>query len=258
MSEISTEQLEARLFDAGKNLAYPSGPDIARKLSLSAARNIYRRQARRRLALAAMLILAVIAALAAVPPVRAAVLDFFQIGVVRIFRNEPTHQPQSLTPQPDPTLLPSLLDLDGRITLDQALSQTDLPVLTPSSPRNFGPPDFIFLQDMGGPVLILVWTYPQQPEKIELSLHILSAGTWGVEKFAPRIISETLVNQQSAVWAIGPYMLMLQKDKADVRRLVDGNVLIWAQNGITYRLETELPMAEAIKAAESLQPVTAP
>ena len=38
-----------------------------------------------------------------------------------------------------------------------------------------------------------------------------------------------------------------------LRRLVEGNVLLWEQDGVTYRLETELPLDEAIKVAESLE-----
>jgi hypothetical protein len=39
----------------------------------------------------------------------------------------------------------------------------------------------------------------------------------------------------------------------DLRRLIDGRVLIWEQGSITYRLETDLEMDEAVKIAESLK-----
>jgi hypothetical protein len=38
-------------------------------------------------------------------------------------------------------------------------------------------------------------------------------------------------------------------------RLVDGHVLIWADGDITYRLETNLLLEEAIRIAESLRPI---
>jgi hypothetical protein len=38
-------------------------------------------------------------------------------------------------------------------------------------------------------------------------------------------------------------------------RLIDGRVLVWTDGDITYRLETKLDLAEALKIAESLQPV---
>src|SRR5439155_26603592 len=42
------------------------------------------------------------------------------------------------------------------------------------------------------------------------------------------------------------------------RRLTDAGVLVWSEGGITYRLETMLPLPEAIKVAESLEvpPIT--
>jgi hypothetical protein len=39
----------------------------------------------------------------------------------------------------------------------------------------------------------------------------------------------------------------------DMRRLVEGNVLVWEQDGLTYRLETKLSLSEAVKIAESLK-----
>jgi hypothetical protein len=36
-------------------------------------------------------------------------------------------------------------------------------------------------------------------------------------------------------------------------RLIEGNVLLWTSQGITYRLETTRPRSEAVAIAESLQ-----
>jgi hypothetical protein len=41
-------------------------------------------------------------------------------------------------------------------------------------------------------------------------------------------------------------------------RLIDGNVLIWENNQITYRLETNLELDEAVRIAESLQTPSIP
>jgi len=40
-----------------------------------------------------------------------------------------------------------------------------------------------------------------------------------------------------------------------VSRLVNGHVLIWENGEVTYRLETDLSMEEAVKIAESLEPI---
>jgi hypothetical protein len=39
-----------------------------------------------------------------------------------------------------------------------------------------------------------------------------------------------------------------------LRYLVQGHVLIWAEGGLTYRLESGLLLEEALRIAESLQP----
>ncbi len=61
------------------------------------------------------------------------------------------------------------------------------------------------------------------------------------------------MNGHRAVWAIGPYPLVLRNKDIQLTRLVDGHVLIWAEGDITYRLETNLSLEEAIRVAESLQ-----
>jgi hypothetical protein len=41
----------------------------------------------------------------------------------------------------------------------------------------------------------------------------------------------------------------------DLRRLIAGHVLIWDENGVTYRLESNLDLSQAIEIAESLEPI---
>jgi hypothetical protein len=37
--------------------------------------------------------------------------------------------------------------------------------------------------------------------------------------------------------------------------MIEGHVLIWTEGEVTYRLETKLTLDEAIKVAESLEPI---
>jgi hypothetical protein len=74
----------------------------------------------------------------------------------------------------------------------------------------------------------------------------------------PAVIEETSVNGQHAIWATGPYPLMIQNGDFQFMRLIDGHVLIWAVDDVTYRLETGLPLGEALKIAESLAPISGP
>ena len=70
----------------------------------------------------------ILAVILAVPPVRAAVLDWIRIGAVRIFliQPSPTPVPTALpetpapTALPSPTPLPSVLDLSGETSLADA------------------------------------------------------------------------------------------------------------------------------------------
>ena len=86
-----------------------------------------------------------------------------------------------------------------------------------------------------------------------MSLHIIGPGSITLMKNQPQVIESTKVNGHEAVWAVGPYPIVMKNGDLDIRRMVDGNVLIWSEGEITYRLESDLPIDEAIKVAESLR-----
>lgn len=47
--------------------------------------------------------------------------------------------------------------------------------------------------------------------------------------------------------------MRLRNGNVDAWRLIEGHVLIWAVGSVTYRLETDVPLDEAVKTAESLE-----
>ena len=95
-----------------------------------------------------------------------------------------------------------------------------------------------------------------QPQSVELSLHFIPNESWAIKKMGPRVLQETMVNEYKAVWAVGPYPLFLfNRNEIEFTRLIEGNVLIWTDGNITYRLEINLTMEEAIEIAENLQPI---
>jgi hypothetical protein len=49
--------------------------------------------------------------------------------------------------------------------------------------------------------------------------------------------------------------LILPNGDIQFERLVSGHVLIWAGLDVTYRLETDLSLKEAVRIAESLEPI---
>lgn len=264
MSDQPNEQWEARLQGAAREFRYPPTPDIAvavrRRLTSAAQPTRFRP----RLAWAAIVAaLILLAGLMAVPQVRAAVIEFLRIGAIRIFLVEPTPTPTvpavaptstlpTATPRPSPTPLSSVLDLAGETNLADARAKAGFLIRLPTYPTDLGPPDRVFLQSLGGPVVVLVWLDPNRPDRVRLSLHELGPGTFG-EKVQPQVIQETTVHGERALWTEGPYMIQLKNGDYDVRRLVMGHVLIWTVGEVTLRLETDLSLEEAVRIAESLR-----
>jgi hypothetical protein len=189
--------------------------------------------------------------LLAVPRVRAEVLHFLRIGAIQINLDRG---------QPPPTVaLPALVipgapdaRLAGETTLDNARSALDFPIRLPTYPRDLGQPDHVYLQDLGGPLVVLVWVDKTDPSRARLSLHVLGPGVAAM-KGAPQTIARATVHGQPALWTEGPYMLMYVPQGYSMSWLIEGHVLLWEEDGLTYRLETDLSLEEARRIAESLK-----
>jgi len=268
MDELQQELFGKQLLSVSKGLDYPRTPDIA-GAEMTRLRGATRpRFISRRFVWSLTVILILFSSLMLIPPARAAIIEFIQIGVVRIFRAEPTPLvppnqeipltvvPVTATPVPtSQPLIPILENLAGEMTLEEAQKAVNYPILLPSYPPDLDKPDRIFVQDADGKMTVLVWVDPQHPDQVLMSLHFLPAGSWAIKKIEPTHIQETTVNSQRAIWAIGPYPLRLSNGDVDFVRLINGHVLIWEEGNITYRLETDLSLEEAVKIAESLQPI---
>jgi len=272
-------EFEKELQAIAKRMDYPRTPDIARSVMSRLSKSKHSRFSSRRLAWSLTIILVLLSSLMLIPTVRAAVIEFIQIGIVRIFP-----QPIELTPEvivtatpnsvtessatpgsvPSPTttptdipplLIPFLDQIAGETNLTDAQETAPYLILLPTYPADLGQPDHVYVQDAEGVMTILVWTDPQEPKHVTMSLHFIPAGHWAINKFGPVEIQETEVNGQKAIWAVGPYPMIMSDGRLRVERLINGHVLIWADEALTYRLETDLPLEEAIKVAESLKPI---
>lgn len=256
------DHFEMQLRGIAGEFRYPATPNLAASVrERLAARSARRPALRLGLAPIALLIVVLLAAaLLAVPSVRAAILEWLQIGGIRIWLVEPTPTP-TLEPSapgetPPPTATPRPVirapyrALAGLTTLEAARAAVYFPVLLPAYPPDLGPPDDVYLQDVGGPLIVLVWRDPADPERARLALHILGPGVVA-DKGEPVTIQEAAVSGHRALWTEGPYMLEYAYGH-DFKWLVEGHVLLWEQDGLTYRLETDLPLDEAIRIAESL------
>ena len=261
MSQQIPAEFEKQIQTIAGGFSYPPTPDIAAVVRQQSSRPTRPVIISRQLVWAALAVGLILAGLLAVPQVRAAVVEFLQLGSVRIFLTEPTPTPPppiknssapvTATPQGE-VIHTSLENLAGETTLAEAQAQVDFPIRLPAE---LGPPDKVYLQELGGSVVVLVWLDSWQPDRARLSLHYLGANTFA-QKMQPEIIEETAVHGQPALWTTGPYLLQfLQNNEViyDTRRLIEGHVLIWMEDGITYRLESDLSLNEAVEIAESLR-----
>jgi hypothetical protein len=275
----SMDSHENRLRAAAQGLPYPPTPDIARavlqrlaEVPTTTARHKPYAARRRFVLVAGTLILVLLAGLLAVPSVRAAVIEFLQVGVIRIIlpnptptltpttpsisSSAPTFMPTRL-PQPSPTpkYLIAINELQGETTLEAAMKKASFTLQLPTYPENLGEPQRVFVQDLGGTMVVMVWTAADNPENAALVLYQIAPESWAGEKSKPTSLEYTQVNGREAVWAEGPYVLYLTDGDLDLRRLIPGHTLIWEEGDITYRLESYLSLSQTIKIAESLNPI---
>jgi hypothetical protein len=251
---------QRRLHELAGQLTYPPTPDVT--ASVHAALGSHKRRTRsgrpaRILAWAALIVILLLGIFAAVPELRAAVLEALRIGAVRIFpfsEPEPTGTPG---PVPTATALASILDLPGETTLEAAQQQLNFRIRLPGYPPDLGAPDRVFLHGEPRSYLTLVWLQEGDAQAVDFSLSIID--WFGVaEKYYPWKEQPTVVNGRRAVWLTGVHELYQESDDRNApaslfRRLVQHNVLIWEADRLTYRLESDYPLDEAQRIAESLR-----
>jgi hypothetical protein len=253
---------EERLRAVARGFSYPRMPDVSHAVRLRVGKG--RGTATSLTVRVAALLLVLLVAALAVPQVRAKLVEFFQIGPVRILPSAPTETAESsvpslpvipLTATPvthHPDHIVSIAGLAGETTFAEAAEQVWFPIRTPAYPEDLGAPDRVFVQE-DGPTVILVWLDEADPQQVRLSLHQIGPSGFYIDKYQPRVVVETQVNGEYAIWAEGPYLVDITNGHEEFRRLVDGNALIWKNGVITYRLESDLPLAEALKIAESVE-----
>jgi hypothetical protein len=156
------------------------------------------------------------------------------------------------SPTGDSRLPPALDGLAGQATLDEAQTKVPFPIALPAYPAGLGPPDYVFVQAHAAPVLILAWSDPSAKGGVGLSLWTFLKGS-AIDKIAPETVEETTVDGQRALWTQGEHLLFMRNGDLDARPLVLGNTLIWERKDMTFRLETFLPLEEAVKVAESVR-----
>ncbi len=266
MNEHEIERFEDQVRAWARTFHYPPTPNLVARTSRPIQRSIRFAWTTPRLAWSLLAVLLVVClATLAVPAARATVFEIVRLGAVRILLGEPTPAPRASPTSPSLGAVPSVpdesaapfptaaaIDFAGETTLDSIRERVSFDIRLPTYPSDLGPPDRVFYQDWLGDIVLLVWTDPSDSRQAVLSLHILEQDVV-VEKSQPQLIESTEVNGQLAFWTTGPYQLVVGQGEFAGRRLIEGHVLIWTEDGLTYRLETDLPLEEAVRVAESLR-----
>lgn len=247
---------EVRLGEIAPHFSYPPTPDIAaherRRLlgERPATRRPYAVRPARLIAGAFAALLLLLAIGLIVPQTRAALLRIFDIGAVRILADEETTTPAA-------TPAHTLLDVAGATSLAEASTVVDFDIRLPTYPADLGPPDQVYVQKLAdtgldGPIAILVWLDPDRPGEAKLSLYQIPVPSYALKQASLESIRETEVDDQMAFWVRGPHRLKLQNGDYEEWLFVPGNVLLWSDGRMTYRLESGLSMEEAVRIGESL------
>lgn len=239
MTRTPEELVEAKVMDAARQTPYPPTPDIAAVVM----RRLEQRKPSGIITLArtaAVFILLLAALFVTVPEVRAAVLSLLRIGGVTLLRETPT-------PAPTLDLVPTVLMLEGRTTLQAARATLPFDIRLPTYPLELGSPDQIFVPDDSSAAF--VWM-DAETITLVLTIHPVDREMF---KYYPWEETATRVSGDYAAWLTEPHTLFGESGEVVMRRIIHDHVLIWYDDEVTYRLETDLPMAEAVKIAESLE-----
>jgi hypothetical protein len=241
---------------------------------------------RRVLAAAAVVLLAVVAALALSSGFRSTVADFFGIKGVRIVieRETPTPtatatgtaaatpiaSPSAATPTATPTAAATPIGtgllLGRQVTLDEARAGVPYPLQVPTLPR-LGQPDEVYLRTLPDGNRMVSFIYlpaPGLPETEQTGVGALLMQFKGRDDvpYIGKSISEGYameeveVNGEPGIWIAGSHQMTLLPDpslgccRGPTRSA--GNVLLWEQDGITFRLESALDEDAALAIAESV------
>lgn len=187
----------------------------------------------------AILALLVTGVMIAVPPVRAAVLEFFRIGGVEI------HQGPGPTLPTSPTL--------PQQTIDDLAEAQRLTGLRITVPERLGPPDDILIIERRAVSLVYRPTADRPAVRLDMFDGRLDP------LFAKYLLIEGVrqVDLAGATgWLIpGPHEVVYIDDEGRQRResaRLAATTLIWQRDAATYRLEADLPPDQLAAIAASL------
>lgn len=237
---ISDTQLDARLRALARDVDWPDTRDVAAAVSAD-----LRRPARRTLrgwaptptwrpAVATLVIalLACTAALVLSPAARTAVARLLGFPGVAV----------EVTTEPAPQR--SGVDLGGELSEDEAAQRAGLDLRTLPLPV-----DRVTFDEGTKAVHI---AYRLDDGRAALLTQLRGAEDISFLKQSAEVVP-TEVDGDFAIWATGPEHAILRVGEDVLEARLSANALLWASAGVTYRLEIEAGLPEAVRLAERLR-----
>jgi hypothetical protein len=238
------------------------------------------------IAIAAAILLALIL-IFALPTTREAVAQFLGLRGLRIFYATPTptelptltsrptmipsgtpHSTETPSATPRPTATPTVVPftLCCEMSFKEAQARAQFQLLMPPNET----PSKVYYQEVyhNGEQVVMVFGDEAKPRFTLYQAQqwiygkLVDGGGVGKGVGPQTLIQETQVNGARALWFNGAPHLVMQLDEQgqpiySTERMVDGNTLVWETGpeyeGIIYRLETKLTLADAVRFAEALK-----
>jgi hypothetical protein len=258
---VSTDRLEVLLLEVANEIDYPPTPELSFRVAHRIARDPLapersrRRWLRPALAIGIVIVLIGYFALAFSPTARRAVADL--LGVLGI---EISVTDGSTIPLPPRN---TELELGRRTSIPAAYEEVDFPVKAPSVEAIEGMGAAVYLDPSIGESGMLSFVYPHDArtyDDVELLITQFEAS-----------VDETFLKKTLAMgsdvrfvdapgttgyWVSGqPHLFYYLESDGDLREeslRLAGNVLLWEEAGVTYRIEGAETLAEAQQIAASL------
>lgn len=271
--QVNDPKWEATVARLAAEFPFPPTPDLAASVrQKTAPRDSGRRvSAPRRTwaagvaAVMALLLLGVLA----VPQSRAAVWAWVtQIGAVRIFVDEAPpatvtapSEPGSLSPSAPlspagkPVPLALLAVAPGEpIPLESLDDFAAFPVWRPPVDSEWGEADeAVIHSSLGRDMVTLVWHRPDSTGEPYLTLSLIDIPQLAYKVIPQANIQEVRIRETEGLWLAGPHTFALAIDGQPDTQAFASNVLLWTDDQLTYRIEGDIELEEAIRMAESLE-----
>jgi hypothetical protein len=148
--------------------------------------------------------------------------------------------------------------LGRRVSLEEAQNEVSFPIATPAS-TVLGAPDGVYVgpSPFGGERISLTWAAANGRPRLDgtawsvLLMEFQGTDTGAaVKEVLPQTrISTVRVSGGRGFWIDGPHQLLLPN--GDSLHL-GGSVLLWERDGVTYRLESTLSEAAAVRLVETV------